>query len=196
MPCPVQMLAIALPSISAHPNQSVTALRKFRQRIAAFFDARAQRTQYARSLELEISRLRAENRALLNSILGVAGIPPIHLPTFTPPSPADGHSESPTHSSGGDESLSRPTSSNPQTAPQSDSSSRQSASRNDSSPSPSTPPRQLAAPSTLSPIQRRRSWHQINRMLELESAKKQSRVTSGEWLDTHQRVAGHRFSSH
>ena len=118
------------------------------------------------------SRLRAENRALLNSILGIAGIPPIPLPTFTPPSPADGHSESPTHSSGGDESLSRPTSSNPQTAPQSDSSSRQSAARNDSSPSPSTPPRQLVAPSTLSPIRRRRSWHQINRMLELESAKK------------------------
>ncbi len=172
MPCPAQMLARALPSTSAHPNQSVIALRKFRQRIAAFFDARARRTQYARSLELEIFRLRAENRALLNSILGLAGIPPIPLPTFTPPSPAAGHSESPTLSSGGDESLSRPTSSSPQTAPQSDSSPRQSGTRNDSSPSPTSPTRQLAAPSTLSPIRRRRSWHQINRMLELESAKK------------------------
>jgi hypothetical protein len=185
MPGPAQMLARALPSISAHPNQSVTALRKFRQRIAVFFDARARRTQYARSLELEISRLRAENRALLNSILGIAGIPPIDIglpgrrsvepgrsATFTPPSPAAGHSESPTLSSGGDESLSRPTSSSPQTAPQSDSSSRQSAARNDSSPSPTSPARQLAAPSTLSPIRRRRSWHQINRMLELESARK------------------------
>jgi hypothetical protein len=81
----------------------------------------------------EIDRLRAENRALLNSILGIAGIPPIPVPaftpnpvtTFTPPSPADGHSESPTHSRAADASLPRP----PhllQTAPTSDSSSRQS----------------------------------------------------------------------
>lgn len=35
------------------------------------------RTRYTRSLEEEIARLRAENRALVNSILGVAGIPPM-----------------------------------------------------------------------------------------------------------------------
>jgi len=35
------------------------------------------RTRYTRSLEDEVARLRAENRALVNSILGVAGIPPI-----------------------------------------------------------------------------------------------------------------------
>ncbi len=183
MPCPAQMLARALPSRSAHPNRSVTELRKFRQRIAAFFDARARGTQYARSLELEISRLRAENRALLNSILGLAGIPPIPLPTFTPPSPVAGHSESSTLSSGGDESLSRPTSSSPQTAPHSDSSSRQSGTRNDSSPSPTSPARRLAAPSTLSPIRRRRSWHQINRMLELESARKLKDQGRGERVE-------------
>jgi len=148
-------------------------------------DVARQRAEVARQAA-EIDRLRAENRALLNSILGIAGIPPIQIgllgprlgepgrsdTTFTPPSPAAGHSESPTLSSGGDESLSRPTSSSPQTAPQSDSSSRQSAARNDSSPSPTSPARQLAAPSTLSPIRRRRSWHQVNRMLELESARK------------------------
>ncbi len=132
----------------------------------------------------EISRLRAENRALLNSILGIAGIPPIPVPAFTPNpvttfttlSPAVGHSESPTHSRAADESLLRP----PhllQTAPTSDSSSRQSGTRNDSplSPSPEsatqpsapTKPRSLAALPT-----RRRSWHQINRMLEIESARK------------------------
>jgi hypothetical protein len=144
-----------------------------------------QRAEVARQAA-EIDRLRAENRALLNSILGVAGIPPIQIglpdsrlgepgrsdTIFMPPSPASGHSESPTHSRGGDDSLSRPTSSSPQTAPHSDSSSRQSGTRNDSSPSPTSPARQLAAPSTLSPIRRRRSWHQINRMLELESARK------------------------
>jgi len=41
-------------------------------------------TRYARALEaevaqqrVEIQRLRAENRALLNSILGIAGVPPV-----------------------------------------------------------------------------------------------------------------------
>jgi hypothetical protein len=136
-------------------------------------------TRYTRCLETEIarqgsetSRLRAENRALLNSILGIAGIPPIPISTFTPPSPAAGHSESPTHSCGGDESLSRPTSSSPQTAPQSDPSSRQSATRNDSSPSPSSSVPQPAPPSLPRAKPRgRHSWHQINRMLELESSK-------------------------
>ena len=35
------------------------------------------RTRYARALEDEIVRLRTENRALVNSILGVAGMPPL-----------------------------------------------------------------------------------------------------------------------
>ena len=34
-------------------------------------------TRYTRLLEAEVGRLRAENRALLNSILGIAGVPPI-----------------------------------------------------------------------------------------------------------------------
>jgi hypothetical protein len=34
-------------------------------------------TRYTRALEEEVARLRAENRALVNSILGVAGIPPM-----------------------------------------------------------------------------------------------------------------------
>ena len=100
---------------------------------------------------------------------------------FTAPSPAAGHSESPTLSSGGDESLSAPTSSSPQTAAPSDSPTRQSETRNDPSLSSSSPgtraaarPRSLSRPTPL----RRRSWHQINRMLEMESAKKS--VTSDE----------------
>ena len=35
------------------------------------------RRRYVRALEEEIARLRGENRALINSILGVAGIPPM-----------------------------------------------------------------------------------------------------------------------
>jgi hypothetical protein len=36
-------------------------------------------TRYTRSLEAEVTRLRAENLALVNSILGVAGVPPLRL---------------------------------------------------------------------------------------------------------------------
>jgi hypothetical protein len=156
------------------------------RRLVWFSGAQARQKEHVRSLESEISRLRAENRALLNSILGIAGIPPIQPglsgspnrgpgsfdAPFTALSPADGHSESPTHSRGGDESPVRPTSSSlPPEAVQSDSSSRKSETRNDS---PSRAPSTIhaAAPSGMSPIRRRRSWHQINRILELESARK------------------------
>lgn len=37
------------------------------------------RTRYTRALEDEVARLRAQNRALINSILGVAGIPPMRV---------------------------------------------------------------------------------------------------------------------
>ena len=36
-------------------------------------------TRYTRGLEAEVARLRTENRALLNSILGIAGVPPIRV---------------------------------------------------------------------------------------------------------------------
>ena len=35
------------------------------------------KSRYVRALEAEVERLRAENRALMNSILGIAGIPPV-----------------------------------------------------------------------------------------------------------------------
>lgn len=47
------------------------------RRIAARFRVR---TRYTRALEEEVARLRAENRALMNSILGIAGIPPVIAP--------------------------------------------------------------------------------------------------------------------
>ncbi|HEX2715120.1 MAG TPA: hypothetical protein VHM88_23310 [Candidatus Acidoferrales bacterium] len=37
-------------------------------------------TRYTRTLEAEVERLRAENRALLNSLLGTAGFPPLAEP--------------------------------------------------------------------------------------------------------------------
>jgi hypothetical protein len=37
------------------------------------------RGRYVRTLEEDVARLRAENRALVNSLLGTAGFPPISL---------------------------------------------------------------------------------------------------------------------
>jgi hypothetical protein len=45
------------------------------------------RGRYVRLLEEEVSRLRAENRALMNSLLGTAGFPPVEFPEATKPQP-------------------------------------------------------------------------------------------------------------
>jgi hypothetical protein len=102
-------------------------------------------TRYTHALEAEVARLRAENRALLNSILGIAGVPPI--PVTVPDDSvfrAGALREAPGTVRAAKTGGSRDASSH----------------RNDSSGGV-----QVAAP------MRRRSWHQINRMLELESAR-------------------------
>ena len=43
------------------------------------------RSKYVRLLEEEVSRLRAENRALMNSLLGTAGFPPVDFPEAPKP---------------------------------------------------------------------------------------------------------------
>jgi hypothetical protein len=40
---------------------------------------------YVVMLESEVARLRAENRALMNSLLGTAGFPPVEFPEATKP---------------------------------------------------------------------------------------------------------------
>ncbi len=45
------------------------------------------RSRYVRLLEEEVSRLRAENRALTNSLLGTAGFPPVEFPEAPKPQP-------------------------------------------------------------------------------------------------------------
>lgn len=130
-------------------------------------------------LRADVDRLRGENRALLNSILGIAGVPPIlvgppdrqlvesasSIATPPEPLPARRHSESSPRSSGDGESLS------PAPPPGENASGRDfpgaSRPRNDSR-HPDSPARQVAAPL------RRRSWHQFNRMLEVQSARKSS----------------------
>ena len=41
--------------------------------------SRHARSRYVRLLEREVDRLRSENRALVNSLLGTAGFPPVSL---------------------------------------------------------------------------------------------------------------------
>ena len=42
-------------------------------------------SRYVRLLEEEVTRLRAENRALMNSLLGTAGFPPVEFPEAPKP---------------------------------------------------------------------------------------------------------------
>lgn len=44
-------------------------------------------TKYVGLLEAEVTRLRAENRALTNSLLGTAGFPPLEYPEPVKPQP-------------------------------------------------------------------------------------------------------------
>ena len=43
------------------------------------------KTKYVAMLESEVTRLRAENRALTNSLLGTAGFPPVEYPELVKP---------------------------------------------------------------------------------------------------------------
>ena len=43
--------------------------------------------RYVGLLEAEVARLRAENRALMNSLLGTAGFPPVEFPEAPKPQP-------------------------------------------------------------------------------------------------------------
>jgi hypothetical protein len=124
-------------------------------------------TRYARELEAElerergenarksaeISRLRAENRALLNSILGIAGIPPVLVSEPMPSSDAalaaEASSEAPASGNGDNESACRQ-------GPAS--SAHRDVKHNGKS-------------NAIAPL-RRRSWHQVMRGLELASARK------------------------
>jgi len=119
-------------------------LRNLWRRLTTNRRARTLETELARERAanaeqgIEITRLRAENRALLNSILGIAGVPPVSASlddlaatqsqNATPPSVA----RTPNHS------------------------------RSRANPTP-----HVAAPT------RRRSWPQIHRLLEFESAQKE-----------------------
>jgi hypothetical protein len=109
-------------------------------------------TRYTRALEADVARLRAENRALLNSILGIAGVPPI---TVLPDSVSIGSQDARSlhlESGGGSASASA-------TQP-----------RLPSAKMNATNGKTQGA-NMVTPM-RKRSWHQIYRMLEIDSARK------------------------
>jgi hypothetical protein len=112
-------------------------------------------TRYASTLEAEVARLRAENRALLNSILGIAGLPP--LPA-TAADLAASPATAPTKSHNSDPQASAPRAATVGTQVPSQNRAR--------AVNPVVGP-QIAVP------MRKRSWQQITRMLEFESARKE-----------------------
>ncbi len=113
---------------------------------------RLTRMRYTRALEAENISLRAENRALLNSILGIAGVPPVSVAAR--PQMVEQDVATPALNS----SSRRGRASTPR--------GRAEGRRMGRGTSQGTRGSMPAAPL------RRRSWQQITRMLEFESARK------------------------
>ncbi len=125
-------------------------------------------TNYTRALEREVARLRAENRALLNSILGIAGVPPIVVTAADPAAAVAVEFDFAKAAQA--QGVPPPTSSG----------SAKSASFENASPlnvkqvgQRTSIQRGLKGVAT--PM-RRRSWHQIYRMLEIDAARKKEAV--------------------
>jgi hypothetical protein len=124
-------------------------------------------TEYSRLLKEELAHahselilLRAENRALLNSILGIAGVPPIPVTDLV-----GARSRNSIRDAEGAHAV--PGQPQAPVTPR-DEAAHVEAEGCASIQSNGSKPARLAAP------MRRRSWQQINRMLEFESAKKKS----------------------
>lgn len=125
-------------------------------------------TNYTRALESDVARLRMENRALLNSILGLAGVPPLVLAADDPAvTAAVKFGTEATALNRGPVLESERSAVN---AASVESSSALSASRVVQR---ATVERGMKSVAT--PI-RRRSWHQIYRMLEIDAARKTDAV--------------------
>ena len=112
---------------------------------------RVVKTRYTRALEVEVARLRTENRALLNSILGIAGIPPIAVdsanPFAGPTTERSIRTVADASTVGGSAILGR---------------AKRDAGR---------PSSQNRVAGTPAPV-RHRSWQQVNRMLEIDAIRK------------------------
>jgi hypothetical protein len=122
------------------------------------------RANYTSALERDVARLRAENRALVNSILGIAGVPPIVVTADDPGVLA-------TVSSGVTKAAPGPRArleieseaGRPETV--------ENASAANASPLRKPVSNERGLKSVATPM-RRRSWHQIYRILEIDAARK------------------------
>ncbi len=126
------------------------------------------RANYTSVLEREVARLRAENRALLNSILGIAGVPPIVVSADDPAAAiavdfnlnkAASGAGSPTEAERG---AGKPV------VVQSVAAAGTTLQRNRAGNDRGT--------KSVAPPLRRRSWHQVYRMLEIDAARKKEAV--------------------
>ncbi|MGH9563920.1 MAG: hypothetical protein ACRD3S_20905 [Terracidiphilus sp.] len=146
---------------------NMMTFRKIWRRVTSTRGRRALEAEIARMQadvaqhEAEIARLRGENRALLNSILGIAGIPPVFTSSAevprSHPSPQSGPAA-------------------PATGPVSPGNPERVAASIEHS-DPGIPSRSVARERSKNLAQvaapvRKRSWQQINRTLELEAARK------------------------
>jgi hypothetical protein len=127
-------------------------------------------TRYTRALEADVARLRAENRALLNSMLGIAGVPPI---TVLPDSVSIGASDAERVADASAVQHKHRRTRQVFTAAGSTGRSTAQSARSSETPDPTVLPSNGNAQgaNVVMPI-RRRSWHQIYRMLEIDSARK------------------------
>jgi hypothetical protein len=117
-------------------------------------------SKYSRALEADVLRLRLENRALLNSILGIAGVPPIvvapedltAIPGTVNVSTAKLGTSKPVASAQVEMNI------------------------NASGSEPGTGRSAVKNLANVTAPTRRRSWHQIYRMLEIDSARKKESI--------------------
>lgn len=114
-------------------------------------------TRYSRLVESENARLRAENRALLNSILGIAGVPPIAV--VAPDSTASEQEQTCTDAL-------RPRSG------------RKGVSATGLGVGSALGTGTSQGNAHLAMPVRRRSWHQVNRALEIDSARKKEQLSA------------------
>jgi hypothetical protein len=118
-------------------------------------------TKYTRALESDVARLRVENRALLNSILGIAGVPPIVVVGDDRAVTAEpAANRGPVHRT-------------ERGAPNAVPAVRSSALSTKQVGQRATAERGMK---TVATPMRRRSWHQIHRMLEIDAARKKEAV--------------------
>ena len=146
------------------------------------FVLRLTTTRYTRALEDELIRLRAENRALINSVLGIAGIAPLRLDAeIARATRVAAHAHATPNSSrlvpqrrrNGDVSYTAPADSTVAHVPAAASAATREGFASPAPSAASSPENARPHPAILpAPPLRRRSWQQIGRILEITDARR------------------------